>query len=207
MPMWPPVQIDVKTPTVFECVQGYVTLEDADNVNDGSLLVIDRGHFLHAPYFRTNEKRGNWHLLPAAFLKKVNPKRNPIIPVLAKKGSMVLWYSRTPHQGRPPTAAGRNRAVVYVCHAPKQLMTQKDLDARANAWKNGLMTSHWPVLDATCFPHKPLYPGRPSVELTDLGKSLLGLDTKPSIPQRIEKNISRKKRSLPKGLESEESYT
>ena len=83
MPPWPPIdavdtqQADEANETdgleegrVFECVQGYVTLEDADGEEDGGLVVLDRGHKLHQNYFATQSPRaGNFHMLKPDFLK------------------------------------------------------------------------------------------------------------------------------------------
>jgi len=182
MPQWPQPQEGTVAPDgVFNCVQGYVTLEDADEEEDGGLFLVDRGHTLHSDFFANHAKggpnaKGNWHRLTPSFLKSLDPKRHAQMGVKARKGDMVLWYSTTPHQGRAPSRKGRNRAVVYICHGPKALLTQKDVHEREVAWNNGYMTSHWPCVHAASFPHKPLQPGKPKVKLTELGWSLLGLD-------------------------------
>lgn len=187
MPPWPlldGVQDEYKDGSIdisgFECVQGYVTLEDADQEEDGGLYVIDKGHTLHKNYFLQNPQRTknvcNWHKFKPAYLDSLDETHFPRHAVKASKGDMVLWYSKTPHQGRPPTNRGHNRAVVYVCQAPKALLTPNDVAVRKEAWETGRMTSHWPVVHAECFKFATLHPGRPKVALSPLGRSLLGFD-------------------------------
>jgi len=67
--------------------------------------------------------------------------------------------------------------VVYVCHAPKALLTPYDQKVRSKAWAKKQMTSHWPVLHATLFKSPPLDMKMPQPNLTELGQSLLGLST------------------------------
>ena len=73
--------------------------------------------------------------------------------VHAPKGSLVLWYSRTPHMNRAPTPPANHRCVVYVCQAPKAYLTDKDKSNRAKAWEEKRQTSHWP-----CFGQVKLFP-------------------------------------------------
>ena len=132
MPTWPPIDPgdESKRPeerSIFECVQGYVTLEDASGEEDGGLVVVDRGHTLHQAYFAQSSPRaGNSHMLKPDFLRTIDSTQFPVHPVKAPKGAMVLWYSRTPHQGKAPSPLGNPRAVIYVCHAPKALLTPLD---------------------------------------------------------------------------------
>lgn len=163
---------------VFECVQSYVNLIDSTGPEDGTLLVIDKGHQMHGDYFaRYGGGEKNWNLLKPEFIREVtqNPE-HALLRVPAPKGALVLWYSRTPHQGQPPGPEGRNRAVVYVCQGPRALLTSNDQRERAQAWAKGHMTSHWPCAgQVQMFADRPLFLGPPPVELTSLGKSLLGL--------------------------------
>jgi len=168
-----------EAPAPFQCVQGYVTLEDADDEDkDGGLFLLDKGHRLHTSYFVGHKKHahGNFHMLDKEFLASLDPLYFKLLQVRAKKGSVVLWYSTTPHQGRPPTSQGHDRSVVYVCQAPKQLMTEKDLKTRKEAWSKGLMTCHWPVCNnVKIFQGESKSPTR-KIRLTDLGRSLLGFE-------------------------------
>ncbi len=44
----------------FETIQSYLTLQDADQEGDGTLLVLDQGHKLHASFFGLNGVPSKW---------------------------------------------------------------------------------------------------------------------------------------------------
>lgn len=170
-------------------VQGYVNLYDA-GPQDATLGVIPGSHLEDRS---SMSAKGDWLLLPG--------RQSEVVRVEAKAGDMVLWDSRTAHQGtlpirgRPPTPEATSgglgmmagydhapRLVVYVCMLPRARLTAGDVKKRAKAFEpvDGprRMTNHW---GTKLFPKAPrLYGGAPPIlgmvaapVLTDLGRSLL----------------------------------
>ena len=68
--------------------------------------------------------------------------------ILAPKGSMVFWDSRTIHKGTSPMEnrvnSERWRFVVYTCYTPARLQTADDTKLKKKAYLNNRCTSHWP---------------------------------------------------------------
>ena len=112
-------------------------------------------------------------------------KAYPQTCVLAKAGSLIMWDSRTCHQGIEPRKERENtdtiRCVVYTCFLPRSRSDTKNLEKKRTAFNEGRMTSHWPN-DIKLFPKYPrsygnplpnvTYPPKPT--LTPLGKKLAG---------------------------------
>jgi hypothetical protein len=80
--------------------------------------------------------------------------------VRAPVGSMVFWYSRTPHENCAPKPSGNHRAVIYVCMAPSKWLTEKDIANRVAAWEKKIPTSHWPCGGQTKVFPPPYYRGQ-----------------------------------------------
>ena len=106
--------------------------------------------------------------------------------VKAKAGSLVLWDSRTMHQGIQSVKNRPNpkpRCVVYICMKPRSGATEEDLDAKRACLADGRMTTHWPY-PVSPFKMMPrtygkdvshiVWPDEPA--LTPLGKRLAGFD-------------------------------
>ena len=104
--------------------------------------------------------------------------------VKAKAGSLILWDSRTVHQGIEPRKdrAGENiRCVVYTCYLPRSHADEANLQKKREAFEEGRMTSHWPNR-IKVFPKLPRSNGKPvpnvtyppKPKLTDLGLKLAG---------------------------------
>lgn len=230
------------TGPALDCVQGYVDLVGSEGLNDGTLVVWDKAHRIHKRYFEENpeaaeEAKGNWYRFTEEFMSTLeddgssylsandphylNAHKVPLpmkmTRVHAPKGSLVLWYSRTPHMNRGPLPPANHRCVVYVCQAPKMYLTEKDKKNRAKAWEEKRQTSHWP-----CFNQVKLFPIVPRLwtkeeeeekkpklfimqnyfktnppQLTELGKSLLCSDP---VPEKPKKTPSKKKTQLEKAL-------
>lgn len=76
------------------------------------------------------------------------------IPILAKKGSFIVWSSTTVHSARLQTGSELPtpedkyrgwRGVVYVCYRPKEEFTQNELKKRVEAYEKNRTTNHWGV--------------------------------------------------------------
>lgn len=74
------------------------------------------------------------------------------IPILAKKGSFIVWTSSTVHSAKLqdaselPTPEDKYkgwRGVVYVCYRPKEEFTKKEIDKRQKVFDENRTTNHW----------------------------------------------------------------
>lgn len=162
-------------------IQGYITLYDA-GPQDATLGVIPGSHLEDRSGMTS---KGDWLLLPG--------RQDEVVRVEAKAGDMVLWDSRTAHQGtlpirgRPPvfTLTGTMhghvyapRLVVYVCMLPRSRLIARQSAKRQQWFTDHRMTNHW---GTKLFPRTPrIYGGeRPVVQpirdpmLSDLGRSLI----------------------------------
>lgn len=171
-------------------VQGFVTLEDQDE-QDATLMVVDKSHLRHMEFFRrfpgAHAKDGDWIKFTDEELRWVLSQEGAKeVRVKAKKGSMVLWDSRTAHcsgralEGRPEA---RWRGVIYTCYAPRRLASEKDLAKKRKALEERRTTNHHPAQRIHLFPKEPRW-GKKSAEfklptgpvsLSELGRRLAGL--------------------------------
>lgn len=170
-------------------IQGFITLEDQDE-KDATLMTIHQSHLHHAKFFRqfTNRKGGDWvKFIPEELKWVLSQPGAREVRVAAKKGSMVLWDSRTAHcagnalHGREHA---RWRGVIYTCYAPRRLASEADLVKKRKAFEEMRTTNHHPAKSIHLFPLKPRWGKDPSefklrdkpVELTPLGRRLAGFD-------------------------------
>jgi hypothetical protein len=74
------------------------------------------------------------------------------IPILAPAGSLILWTSSTIHAAKLPDHKEKPsnddkwkgwRGVVYVCHRPRDELSDKALKRRKLYFEDNRMTSHW----------------------------------------------------------------
>merc|ERR1719453_2965317 len=126
------------------CVQGLVTLTDA-NAATGGLCVVPRSH------------RDFAALCARALLARGG------VLVCARAGDLILWDSRTAHCNTPALAPAEEaeeeeeegrakrdpavslqRQVGYVCMTPARWATAETLARRRDAFVRGESTSHWP---------------------------------------------------------------
>ncbi len=112
----------------------------------------------------------------------VEEKGCEIVPVAVKKGSMVLWDSRTVHDNVPPQLArahpGRWRYIVFICMGPAAWATEQDLKLKKEVYDNIKSTSHWPSRDVYIFERK--HPSQdlaqlPEIAQTDEAKYMAGV--------------------------------
>jgi hypothetical protein len=68
------------------------------------------------------------------------------VSVTCPPGSMVFWYSQNAHWGMGPTDQKLfNRLVFYVCMAPREWATEKQLAEKRNIVLENRTTSHNPI--------------------------------------------------------------
>ena len=168
----------------FKCAQGMITLRDC-NDGDATLCMREGSHLLHKEFgqkFNITDKN-NWYKL-----KNVEQldfyKDCPLHCVKAKAGSLILWDSRTIHQGiesKKDRKEQNIREVIYVCYEPRRHATKKDLKKKQKAFNEQRMTTHW-AANPKLFPKNPRTYGGPIPTvnklprpvLSELGKRLAG---------------------------------
>lgn len=170
----------------FECVQSLVNIYDVLE-GDATLRVIRGSHKLHRKFqeiFQIKDS-SDWHLLNPEekqfYIKELGPMSD--ICVKAKAGSLVLWDSRTIHQGVEPQR-GRSkiniRCAPYVCMTPATLASKSQIKKRIKYFEERRTCNHWPH-KIKVFGKLPRTYGLPvpNVEedaliITDLMKQLVG---------------------------------
>lgn len=140
----------------FECVQGWVNAFDT-NYMDATTAIMIYSNRLHQAYGNLLQQMGktlekdDWIKVDdvSFFLS------NGCIPyrVEAKKGSIVLWDSRTLHYGSKPLPGRLRpnyRMLAYVCYTPSSLINETrrkrkiEIFHEKGKWGQGRITNHWP---------------------------------------------------------------
>ncbi len=167
------------------CIQGMVTLYDV-NENDASLAVLEKSHNYHEEFFDYKDKdsNGDWYRLEEGekeyFLEKGCVQK----AVKASAGSLILWDSRTFHQGKEPNKNRENenfRMVTYVCMMPREKAKPSTLVRKRKAFDDLRITNHW-ASSPLLFPKSPRTYGNDLPDLngihppvlTDIGRRLAG---------------------------------
>lgn len=128
-------------------IQGIANFEDSDD-KDGGLFIGKGTHLLHSDMFEKNGKtpKDNWYMVDKKDLEFLTNKDVKFYKLNAPKGSFILFDSRSIHSGFPNQkgrAEEKFRYVIYVSMTPVKRATQKDLDKKKKAIKEGKTTSHW----------------------------------------------------------------
>ncbi|KAG5183951.1 hypothetical protein JKP88DRAFT_262899 [Tribonema minus] len=150
--------------------QGAVNLYDV-NAGDATTRVLTGSHVLHREYmqhFNIDTGSSDWHKMPKdAVEEHVNfflERGCEKACVLANAGDIVLWDSRTMHQGveaQKGRAQRNTRSVVYVCMVPRSTATPAAQRKRKQIFADKRMTTHLPQ-QAKLFPKMPrTYGGAP----------------------------------------------
>jgi hypothetical protein len=146
------------------CIQGLVNLEDADQDGDASLELVPRSHVLHENLQQLTGDpklpKGDWYRFPDEVKEKIQSETGLLRTfksVKAPKGALVLWDSRTWHQGgrirahvTRPREFPRPRFVVYTCFQPNLIpgapsLQGKELTKRERIFRDHCSASHWPL--------------------------------------------------------------
>lgn len=165
----------------FECYQGWVTAHDVA-MGDATLSVLEGSHHLHGKFAETfypnkTAPPGDWHKLKddelSFFLARCSEVR-----ISCPAGSVVVWDSRTVHQGGQPLRSrpmARERAVVYVCYQPITMLPAKQrtraIQKKRRAFLDKRMTSHWP-LKSKLFGKIPQHYGKGIPSITPIVKAI-----------------------------------
>lgn len=112
--------------------------------------------------------------------------------ITASRGSLILWDSRTIHwnqhasKDRPYSDNPKVRMVGYLCYVPKTRLTDEGRIRRMDAFENGVSTGHNPAYPELKYTKDHIHGefkqyledssyNQPKINLTSLGKSLLGI--------------------------------
>ena len=129
------------------CYQSFLSLTD----NSQRTLIVYKGsHNLHQDYFNTMKisTDNDWNIIDQNYLQKIADTKQ-IINV--KKGSLVVWDSRTFHQNTCGSlTCEEERLVQYLCYLPKNATrnTSQQQEIRRDSFKDLRTTNHWPYLMA-----------------------------------------------------------
>ncbi len=133
----------------FECVQGLVNLYDVEP-GDATLRVLRGSHQYHGECrerFDIQDKP-DWYKLSDTQLEFYkDEKKCQDICLSARAGSLMLWDSRTIHQGVEPQrdrARENIRCALYVCMTPRSRSTAAQLKKKRKAFQDRRTTSHYP---------------------------------------------------------------
>lgn len=175
----------------YECVQAWVTARDVHE-GDATLAFIPGSHMLHgafAQHFGQEvQQKGDWFKLsPTRQQWYVTQTGSEVQYIKCRRGSMVLWDSRTIHSGQEALRARtvqNTRMVVYVCMTPRHFAKNRQVLAkRIKAFEALRMTTHWPHQVKLFGKHPQMYgkpaPPVPPVKtprLTQQGRRLVGFE-------------------------------
>lgn len=165
----------------FNCIQGLVNLYPV-NDGDSTLSVLEGSHKYHSDFFDSinNKDKNDWYKLEPNEKKFFINKGCNQYCVSAPIGSLVLWDSRTIHQGIEAQSTRSNenfRMAIYTCLTPKYKFSNNDIKRRDIAFQTLRLTNHW---GKKIFPKYPRTYGKPIKEfnkfvtpiLTTYGHSL-----------------------------------
>ena len=131
----------------FCCVQGYINLEDTGE-DDSTLVLYEGSHNYHTSLFENNGLKTpyDYYRLDENDMKYIRDLNLIKKKIIAPKGSLVLWDSRTIHCNCSSTIFGNNkfRYAIYVCMTPVILCDEYNKEKKIKALNELRATSHWP---------------------------------------------------------------
>ena len=144
---------------IFECVQGQVVL----TTTTAGFRCSPKSHLLHKELCEENGRlgqKGNWFKFYQSMYKDI--ERRVLekggqwqIPVIAPKGSIILWLSTTIHSAKladkesfiddyhPDDKWKTWRGVVYCSQRPADELSEEHIQTLHYAWENNITTNHW----------------------------------------------------------------
>jgi len=136
----------------LKCIQGFITLFDV-NAGDATLKIMENSHKYHSEFsdkftYAKTKYNKDWCKLTSDELDWYSDeKKCEEHNILASAGSLVLWDSRTIHQGMEPLKTrpkSNMRGIVYMCMTPRRWSTEAQINKKRETFNNMRMTSHWP---------------------------------------------------------------
>lgn len=184
---WAHLDMTMRNKTYY-CVQGQIVMSNttasfraSPRSHHDYETILDKGNV-------SKTESSNWFKMPQSMYSDVEKlvkkqKGEFQIPILAKKGSVILWLSSLVHSARiqtdpqkksfeqmtssrthrDPTLTKRKptkskwdnwRGVIYVCYRPKEDVNETHLKRLQRCFKENRLTNHW---GARMFPKKPRY--------------------------------------------------
>jgi len=169
----------------LENIQGLLNLEDSQE-KDGGLVVYPHSNKQFVDFFKRKPNfsgRGNFVRIPQ---KDEILKQQKGLPdsgrtkVVAPKGTLLLWDSRTAHCNEAPHAdRGCNeyhkfRSCAYICMKPRSFSKGGELKKRYEWFKEGVSTTHYPI---HCVPnHGTSSENYNAVPMNNVIKNLIGYE-------------------------------
>ncbi|CAL1531291.1 unnamed protein product [Lymnaea stagnalis] len=165
--------------------QGAVYLETAEE-EDWTFEVLEGSHQHLETFYGRNDKAkirsvntGLWRMRDEdiRWYESLGCSRRR---VPARAGDLLLWDSRLVHANARPKQGRQHhdrwRLVVLVCMGPAAFSTKEDMAKKRRAYKEMLMTAHWPSDDVGIMEnYLPSYATQPepkhSVTLPEVAKS------------------------------------
>lgn len=123
------------------CYQSFISLTDN---KERTLVVYEKSHLFHKEYYSDKTKSSKrWNLIDHETLKKLESNKRVLN---VKKGSLVIWDSRTFHQNQYGIPNSEERLVHYLCYLPKNNKdnTKSEQQKRLKYFNEKRTTSHWP---------------------------------------------------------------
>lgn len=105
-------------------IQGFLTLTDHYGSESGGLRVVKNFHKKSDLYFKNNLSLNNENISKGGEFFRLDSRCHTKLeqecqPVNAKKGSLVLWDNRLPHDTCTKLAGIDTREVIYIVFIPK----------------------------------------------------------------------------------------
>ena len=173
----------------LKCIQGMVNIYNT-NCGDATLKIMEGSNKYHTEFhdhfpYAAEKYKTNWCKLTPEELMFYEDKGCQLHNVIAPAGSIVLWDSRTVHQGME-CIKGRQfpslRTVAYICMTPRNWATPKNIEKKQKTFNERRMTSHWPHIIKLEGKNPHMYGNPlptdistlPEPQLTPLGMKLAG---------------------------------
>jgi len=221
----------------LRCIQGYMAMTPSRaEMKSGTLLAMLGSHKHHAAFAAAfpeavPKSTGNWYRINAEQGAWCEEKGLHTVRIAHEPGDLILWDSRTLHCGGEPGICGENlRAIVYTCYMPRALtVLSKDgdykgykeatrvLSSRINAFREGRVSSHWPVAgfkmtakiprtyNAAKKPRSVVVTDTATLRVTTLGRRLIGFVVASKFQcERLSHGVKLKTRTVPKLCDNED---
>jgi len=169
------------------CIQGFINLYPV-NEGDATLSILEKSHNYHQAFNEQYhpECSDDWYKLKDGEKQFFLDNNCNPYAVKAGIGSIVLWDSRTIHQGKEPEKLRVNenfRIAVYVCMMPRNMSNNKALEKKRKAFNELRVTNHW-ANNPKLFPKSPRTYGNEIPEfnqihppqLNEIGMRLAGFE-------------------------------
>lgn len=128
---------------IFECIQGQAVLADSES----SFVCTPKSHLRFDEVldkFNIRSKK-NWHKFSES--EKIQLQEmfgeTHSIPIIAKKGSLIIWTSSTIHCAQLQVEAKTPRCIVYVSYRPREELDKRTINRRKKAFEENRVTNHW----------------------------------------------------------------